>query len=203
MSRPSSGKPPIDWAALRARLARAAGEPAAGAGARAALEARARRLAAAPAPARPAGTLAAVAFELGGERYAVEAAAVREVLRSPRPVRLPGAPPFVAGLVNLRGELVDVLDVRGFLGAPAAAATDRRCLIVLGGARAELALQVDGVEGLVELDPAGLAPPPDAPARTRPEYVRGLAPDGLALLDAPTLLRDPRLVVDQPSTEVT
>lgn len=201
---------PIDWDALKERLARAADaldarpDPAARAavlGARA--EAVARRAPGAP----PAAEVEVVAFSLGGERYALPSAHVREVAHVPPLARLPGAPAFLLGLANLRGEVVDVLDLRPFLGAAAAPPSPASRLLVLGGERAELAVWADGVDALARIDAGALRPAPDAPARTRPEYVRGLDPAGVALLDGEALLQDPRLRVDDaaplPAPEVT
>jgi purine-binding chemotaxis protein CheW len=194
------GRAPIDWTSLKQRLARAGERLRLGGGptgdaARAVLEARGRALAAPPQ--RPAGPgTAVVAFSLGGERYALDAVLVRELVRAPRLARLPGAPAFLVGLANLRGEVLDVLDLRPFLGAAGAPVRDQAAVLVLGTGRAELGLQVDEVEGLSRVDPAALVPAPEANGRTRPEYVRGVTRDGLALLDGAALLADPRLVVD-------
>jgi purine-binding chemotaxis protein CheW len=198
---------PIDWAALKERLARAAEPADARPSARAAVlaaraEALARRTPAAP----PAAEVEVVVFTLGGERYALPSAHVREVAAAPALARLPGAPAFVLGLANLRGEVVDVLDLRPFLGAAAAPTSAASRLLVLGGDRPELAVWADAVEALQRVDAGALRPAPDAPARTRPEYVRGLDPSGVALLDGDALLQDPRLRVDDaeplPSPEV-
>jgi purine-binding chemotaxis protein CheW len=200
---------PVDWSALAARLAAASDATRRGAGptgaqARRILAERGRALAAPPRAARPEGTLAVVGLALGLERYALEAALVREVIRPARLARLPGAPAFLVGIANLRGEIVDVIDVRGFLGLPPPPGPPAR-LVVLGGERPELALVADDVLELSAVDPARLAPVPDAPARSRPEYVRGLTPDGAVLLDGAAILRDPRLVIDGAgaATEVT
>lgn len=191
---------PVDWADLSARLARAAeatrrGDRPSGTEADAILAARARALAAPAAPAPRGGTVPVVGFTLGEERYALEAALVREVVRPPPLARLPGAPAFLAGIANLRGEIVDVLDLRELLGISRAADAPAR-LLVLGGDRAELALVADAVLELAAVDPARLAPLPESPARRRPEYARGLTPDGAVLLDGAAILRDPRLVFD-------
>lgn len=200
---------PIDWAALKERLARAAEaldarpDPATRA---AVLARRSEALAARTATVRPAAELEVVVFTLGAERYAMPAAVVREVAPAPALARLPGAPAFVLGLANLRGEVVDVVDLRPFLGAAAAPRSPASRLLVLGAERAELAVWADAVDALARLDAAALRPAPEAPARTRPEYVRGLDPAGLALLDGDALLQDPRLRVDDaeplPSPEV-
>jgi len=59
-------------------------------------------------------------FALAGERCAIAAEDVREVLRAALPARLPKAPDVVAGVLNVRGELVPLLDIRGRFGLPAA-----------------------------------------------------------------------------------
>jgi purine-binding chemotaxis protein CheW len=92
--------------------------------------------------------------------------------------------------------VVDVLDVRSFLGAPPAERSPATRLLVLGRDRVELALVADAVTGLVAVELGALRPPAESAARVRPEYVRGVAPDGLAVLDGRALLLDPRLVVD-------
>jgi purine-binding chemotaxis protein CheW len=210
MSDPHLRAASIDWEALKARLARAgevlrAGARPSPAATRETLDARARALAARTARPAPATLVDAVAFVLGAERYALEARFVREVIRPPRLARLPGAPAFAVGAANLRGEVVDVLDLRTFLGAASAGTGPAARLLVLGRERIELALVADEVIALVGVDPRALRQAPDAPARLRPEYLRGITTDGLALLDGAALLRDQRLVVDGaiPPPEVT
>lgn len=191
---------PIDWAGLKERLTRSAAALERGrdpAEVRAVLAARARALAVPPPRAR-AGGAPVVVFRLGAERYALPTALIREVVRSPRVARLPGAPGFLVGIGNVRGEVVDVLDLRALLGAARAEpdpALER--LLLLGADRTELALRVDEVLALEAVEPAELRPAPDSPARLRPEYVRGLTPDGVALLEGAAILQDPRLVVDE------
>lgn len=59
-------------------------------------------------------------MDLGGARYAVESATVREIVPSTRVTRLPGAPPHIRGVMNLRGQLVTLLDlVHRVTGTPA------------------------------------------------------------------------------------
>src|SRR5947209_1803679 len=105
---------PIDWARVRARLARAA---AANEGAlrlsperaRAVMDERARALARVPAETAAVRALEAVVFELSGERYALETAHVHEVVRLAGLTPLPGAPDYLAGVTNLRGQILAVI----------------------------------------------------------------------------------------------
>ena len=62
-------------------------------------------------PASPAATIRVLLFALGGQTYGCDIAMVREIIPQRRATRLPGAPPFVLGLINLRGTIVTVLDL--------------------------------------------------------------------------------------------
>jgi len=72
-----------------------------------------------------------VTFLVAGEIYAVPALSVREVIRWVPPARVPHAGPSVTGVINLRGEIVTVLDVRTRLDVPSAEPTDRTCIVVV------------------------------------------------------------------------
>ena len=199
----------IDWAAARARLAAlAAAADAAQAKlgpeqARAVLDARAEALARVP-PRAPtaAEVLELVVFHLGDERYALETRHVRRVVRLHEPTPLPGAPEFVAGIVNLRGEILTVFDLRLLLGlaspeATAAAAADTGFLIVLGTEAEELGIIADSAREVRSIRrDAVLAPSAalDGPGRS---WLLGVTDDALSVLDGAALLDDDRLVVNQ------
>lgn len=124
-------------------------------------------------------------FEVDGLRYALPVSSVREVLRATAIVPLPKAPPVVQGIINIRGELVAVLDLRMRFGAarrPVQA--DEHFVVVHAGART-VALRADRAVGLLEVDDAALQPVEPVVART--EYVAGLATlaDGLVLIVDP------------------
>jgi hypothetical protein len=110
-----------DWAEVRARLDRAGAATAEALRlsperARAVLEERARALARVP-PAEYAGAvLEVVTFDLAGERYALETRHVRAVVRLGEHTPVPGAPDFLVGVLNLRGEVLAVMDLGKVLG---------------------------------------------------------------------------------------
>ena len=112
------------------------------------MEERARRLARPAAEVRGSGdTLEIVVFGLASERYAVENRYVREVVRLADLAPVPGAPEFMAGVTNLRGEILAVVDLRRFFGVPARGITDTSRVVVLGADEAEFGvLAGDGVE---------------------------------------------------------
>lgn len=111
-----------------------------------------------------------VTFRLGSETFALEVLQLREVLRQVRIEDAPGADSAVVGLINLRGEVVTVLDGYAMLGAarPAEPASDPRVMVLDAGAE-HLALMVDAVMDVlfVEDDAVEGCPPGQGPADTR------------------------------------
>jgi purine-binding chemotaxis protein CheW len=121
-------------------------------------------------------------FTLEGQRYALPLEDVRELVRAVRLTPLPRAPAVVEGLLNLRGELLPVLDLRRRFRLPARRLSASDHLIVAQVGHRGLALRVDRAEGLLALEPGQL----DASPRELPGvgYVAGALklPDGLVLL---------------------
>jgi purine-binding chemotaxis protein CheW len=200
-TRETKRRGPIDWKAVRDRLARAmAGTQAAVTlspeRARAVLEERARALARVPPlPPAAAEVLEVVTFALADERYAVETRHLCEVAHLGAFTPVPGAPDFLVGVMNLRGEILDVLDLRRSLGLPGAGPGPQALVLVLGGERAEFGLVADVVHEVRTLRREEIHP---APATCpRPEYLRGVTAGALTVLDGAALLADGRLFIDQ------
>ena len=99
-------------------------------------------------------------FFLGPEVYGLPLQQLREVARFTRLRRVPGAPPGVAGLVNLRGEIICALDVRAILGLAAQAPADSAILVALRGFADPLGLVVDSIADIYSIDPGQIEPPP-------------------------------------------
>ena len=103
-------------------------------------------------------------FDLGGRRYGLPAADVRELVRAVAIVPLPGAPSVVEGVINVRGRVVPVLDVRARLRLPAKPVEPADHLVVARAGERLVALRVDRATDLVRLDAADV------------EEARGLVP---------------------------
>lgn len=148
-------------------------------------------------PAAPAGaSLELVQFQVGGETYALAAAAVREVLPLRDLLPLPGTPAFVLGIVNVRGRILSVVDLKRFFGLPVAGLTDSNRLLVLGDDELEFGLLADRVLGTALVPLAQLQPPLATMTGVREEYLRGVTATGLVVLDADRLIGDSRLIVE-------
>lgn len=118
-------------------------------------------------------------FAVEGERYAVAASAVREVVRAVAVRRLPGAPAAVEGVVDVRGELVPVYDLRARFGLPRRDVHPSEHFVVATAGDRPAAVRADRVEGLASVADAAA----DASLSSSP-YVTGAArlPDGMALI---------------------
>jgi purine-binding chemotaxis protein CheW len=109
-----------------------------------------------------AGWLSVVEFRLAYENYAVEARYVREVcpLKDLRP--LPGTPPFVLGLINVRGQILSVVDIKKFFDLPEKGLTDLYRVLILKSSQMEIGILADAVLSMRSIAPGDL----DAPVPT-------------------------------------
>lgn len=139
-------------------------------------------------------------FRLGGERYGVPAHLAREVLRTPRIVRVPMLPEAIRGIINLRGEIVAVSDLRPFLGLSAGETGSDGRLVVVRAAGLTSALVVEELEGLrripgdrIEPLTQGLAGLPREAVTGQVDQEEGL----LVLLDLDYVLSRPQFIIDE------
>jgi purine-binding chemotaxis protein CheW len=160
------------------------------------LRARAQALAREPSgAATPRDLLDVVEFRLASETYGVEVSYVREVSLLKTFTPLPCTPPFVLGIVNLRGQLLSVIDLKPLFALPARKLTDRQTVIVLGAAPMAVGLLADAVLGVQAIALESLQPSLPTLTGRRAAYLKGVTHERLALLDAPKLLADPTLRV--------
>jgi purine-binding chemotaxis protein CheW len=138
-----------------------------------------------------------ILFELAGATYALRSQEIQqlEMVGSVTPV--PNAPPFVAGVVSVRGQAIPALDLRARFGFPAAERSPRSRLIVARAAERTVGLIVDSAREFARLPPAAIQSPPDAVAGTSGRYLRGIVHVGerlVLVLDMTELLRTDVLV---------
>lgn len=163
---------------------------------RAILEARTRALAAPKAAAETAGLVSIVLLRVGGETYAIPAAAVRAVAELTRLTPLPHAPPEVAGLTARGGEIFPVFHLRAVLGLSLSALPEQSPMLLLGAGGDAFALIVDEVLGARLFDPATLRDAPATLTAVARALIQGVDPSGVPVLDPAELLASPRLFID-------
>jgi chemotaxis signal transduction protein len=132
----------------------------------------------APAPVEP--ELHLVVFQLGAEHFAVPIASVREVVRVPGITRVPHAPAEIRGVMNLRGRILPVVEVRSCLGLPPAEPGPRSRVVVVEVRGRQLGLLVDQVGQVTRVGAGQVAPAPEEVRGAR--AVTGMARQGDRLL---------------------
>jgi len=106
----------------------------------------------APAAAPSVTRVRACLVVLGGEQFAIDVRRLREVMVVGRPTAVPGAPSFVRGVANLRGEVITLLDIAPVLGLPSCGVGPMSKALILEPASSQVAIVVDEVVGLETFD---------------------------------------------------
>jgi purine-binding chemotaxis protein CheW len=143
--------------------------------------------------------LEVLAFRLASEQYALESRHVREVQPLREFTPLPGTPSFVLGVVNIRGQIVSVIDPKKFFELPERGLTDLNKVIVVNVGDMELGILADGIVGVKTVPLRELQEPLPTLTGIRAEYLRGIAKDGLILLDVERILSDKTILVPEPA----
>jgi purine-binding chemotaxis protein CheW len=139
-----------------------------------------------------------LSFELADELYAVPIGKVRELLGGVmRPTRIPNAPAFLKGIVNLRGTLLPIVDLREEFGLPAAPFGKYTVVIVTEVGGVPIGVVVDRAVDVVTFGPEEIRPQParlDAHVQT--EFIKGLAQVSerlVVILDMDSILTDEQM----------
>lgn len=140
-------------------------------------------------------TIEVVEFLLAYEVYAVETRFVREVRVLKDLTPLPCAPPFVAGIINVRSQILPVIDIKRFFDLPERGIADLHHVLILRSDSTELALLADLVRGVrtVPLEHVQTSLP--TLTGVRAEYLRGITAEGLVILDVEKVLSSEQIVV--------
>lgn len=125
-------------------------------------------------------------FVVKGQAYGVPIATVREINQIREVTPVPDTPAFVKGVINLRGKVVPVVDIRTRLGIEAAAHTKETCVIVIDGKLGQVGGVVDSVSGVVDFTADNLEAAPALGNVSHSGFVMGmgkLGKDVVILLD--------------------
>jgi purine-binding chemotaxis protein CheW len=202
MGTKESRQAPIDWAMVHRRLDAVrtavdmAWRPDAETVARI-LRTRAQALARKPVAEQKADGLEIVEFLLAHERYGIETTLVREIFPLTSLTPLPCTPPFVAGIVNLRGEIVPVLEIGKFFDLPDRGLSDLNRVILLQSGAMRFGVLADAVSGVRRVPVRDIQPPLPTLTGIRGQYLKGVSSDRTIILDAEKLLADPKIVVQE------
>lgn len=144
-----------------------------------------------------AGDLEIVEFVLAHERHAFESRHVRVVHPLEQLTPIPCTPPFVLGIVSLRGEILSVIDIRRFFDLPIQGLSDLNKVIVLEAGAMRCGVLADAIVGVRRVASADFQAALPTLTDRRADYLAGITPERTVVLDAAKLLGDPRIVVDE------
>lgn len=149
------------------------------------------------AEALPGDVIEVVEFHLAQETYGIESSYVRVVCPLKDFTPLPCTPPFVLGIVNVRGKIMSIVNLKKFFELPEVGLTDLSKVIILKHGNMEFSILADAVAGVRLIHLRDLQPSLLTLTGIRADYLRGVTKERLIVLNAAKLLSDPRIVVHE------
>lgn len=133
--------------------------------------------------ARSDGKLELISFEIAGQEFCIDIRSVREIRGWTPATRMPHTPPYVLGVINLRGLVMPVLDLRSRLGLGETVASSRHVFVVVQHADRVIGLMVDAVQETFVVDADLLQEPPSLDSEATERFVDAIIPlDGGRML---------------------
>jgi purine-binding chemotaxis protein CheW len=133
-----------------------------------------------------------VTFRLENESYGINVMQVQEVLRYTEIAPVPGAPPYVLGIINLRGNVVTVIDTRSRFALPNAETTDQTRIVIIEAENQVVGILVDSVAEVVYLRQSEIETTPNVGNDESAKFIQGVCHknDELLILDLEKLMSD-------------
>ena len=121
----------------------------------------------------------ALTFALKNDTFAVPIESIKELIELPQLTAVPMMPPFLRGVMNLRGSVIPVIDLAERFGMEPSEPTRRTCVVIFELASSEgrhtLGVMVDAVHEVLEIDPDRIDPPPQFGSHVAPAFLLGMA----------------------------
>lgn len=117
-------------------------------------------------------------FVLGKEVYAIEINYVTEIIGIQEISQVPELPPYIIGIINLRGKIIPVMDVRLRFKKPVIDYNDRTCIIVIDIEDISIGLIVDAVSEVIVIAEEDIVPPPELNNTSNNKYIKGIGKVG-------------------------
>lgn len=119
-------------------------------------------------------------FNLSEEMFAIGILSIREIIEYGQLTEVPLVPPFIRGVINLRGSVVPVIDLSVRFGRAACQITKRTCIVIIetgsedGKQGQQMGIVVDAVSEVLDIAAADIEPPPEFGARIRIDFISGM-----------------------------
>jgi purine-binding chemotaxis protein CheW len=156
---------------------------------------RAWQLARQTAVSRPEDTLTLIEFLMAGETYALSLGQIRGIHPLTAITVIPGVPDFIRGIINLRGEIISVVDLKMFFGLANGEIVKSRQVIILSSHEMEFGIIADHILGIRDLPECHLHTSMATLSGARADYIKGVTADGTVVLDDVKLLTDKKMCI--------
>ena len=138
-----------------------------------------------------------ILFRLAHETYGIETAFVREVYPLKDITALPGTPSFVMGIINVRGQIVSILNLKKFFNLPEKGLGELNKVIIMSNDRMEFGILADVVEGTQSIAREDILTAPPGIIGIGEKYLKGVTKDHIVILDAERILNDENIIVNE------
>jgi purine-binding chemotaxis protein CheW len=136
-----------------------------------------------------------ITFTLAAETYGIESAFVREVYPLKDYTSLPGVPPFIFGIINVRGQILPVIDLKKFFNLPEKGLGELNKVIILCNDQMEFGILADVVHGTQTIEVEDIQVEPFTISGIGEEYLKGVTKESLIVLNAERILSDKSIIV--------
>lgn len=143
------------------------------------------------------GGFEVVDFMLGSENYAIDSSFVTEVFFLKDLTVVPGIPAFIAGVTNVRGKIVSVVDLKQFLDIKQNGITEHNRVLILSNKKMEFGVLADAILGTSKITNECLMDSNQVVGKSTGAFVRGITNEGLIVLNAAALLADKSMIIHQ------
>ena len=138
-----------------------------------------------------------VVFRLASETYGIGSSFIREVYLLKDFTPLPGTPSYIYGIMNLRGQIIPIINLKKFFHLPEKGLGELNKVIIIGNERMEFAVLADVVEGTLPVALDDILEIPSAVAGIGEKYLLGVTKEHIVVLDAESLLNDEKIIVNE------
>lgn len=135
-------------------------------------------------------------FKLAQEKYAIETNYVKEVYPYKDYTVLPNAPPFIAGLVNVRRKILSIFDLKIFFSLQGEDSPEKK-LIIIEHNEMELALLTDGIDGIQNIPLTHIHPPLPTLTGAKQDFLKGITQERIILIHGAKLLASEQIIVNE------
>jgi purine-binding chemotaxis protein CheW len=142
------------------------------------------------------GTLV-IAFDLAGETYGIESEFVKEIYPLKDFTPLPGVPSYISGIINVRGQILPVVDIKKFFNLPERGMGELKRVIILENEQMEFGIVADSVNDTFLIELRDILALPVTVSGIGSEYLKGVTKKNLIILDAQKLLNEKSIIVNE------